>query len=365
MIDLINGGNSQGEVADYIKAKGSLQINKKRPYLGEDGIPLITVLKKGGNPKEPTDYMAVPAINLGMAINTDYTLRPEEWMELDQTLVDLQQEEITGFDYVASKVSKRLNNPMGTTEVKWHSISDSQEAIMTMDGVVRGEGDASHYKENIIPIPIIHADYEINFRKLESSRRLGESIDVTEAAHAGRAVRKYKEDLLFGSGSAYTFGGGSIYGFLNFAHRNQVTLTKAWTDGTKTAAEILTDVKNLRAANYADNFRGPQTLFIPSVWDDVLDNDYDVSGASIMSIRQRILQLANIAAIVSVPRLADDNAVLVQLTTNVVDILTGLDMQNVQWQTEGGMVSKFKVMEIAIPRLKADYDGKAGIAHLA
>ena len=46
MIDLINGGNSQGEVADYIKAKGSLQINKKRPYLGEDGIPLITVLKK-------------------------------------------------------------------------------------------------------------------------------------------------------------------------------------------------------------------------------------------------------------------------------------------------------------------------------
>ena len=104
---------------------------------------------------------------------------------------------------------------------------------------------------------------------------------------------------------------------------------------------------------------------IPVDWNDVLDNDYDVSGASLMTIRERILKLDNISAIVPIDRMADDNAVMIQLTRNVMDILTGGGVQNIQWETEGGMVMKHKVIDITVPRLKSDYEGKTGIAHLA
>jgi hypothetical protein len=48
----------------------------------------------------------------------------------------------------------------------------------------------------------------------------------------------------------------------------------------------------------------------------------------------------------------------------VVELVDGLPIQNIQWDTEGGFMHYFKVLTIQVPRLKADYNGNTGIVIL-
>ena len=36
-----------------------------------------------------------------------------------------------------------------------------------------------------------------------------------------------------------------------------------------------------------------------------------------------------------------------------------------EWQVEGNFLSKFKVVQIAVPQIRSDYAGKSGVVHLA
>jgi hypothetical protein len=294
------------------------------------------------------------------------TLRPLEWRQLDEALTEVSRERLTGFDYIVSKgLTWSLPNAMGTTVLEWHSISDSQEAILSMDGVTRGQGDRVNYKQNFLPIPIMHVDYEINTRVLSVSRNMGNGLDVEEAKNAARRIREMKEDMLFGNKDPYTFGGGNIYSFLNFPERTPVTLAKSWTDPTITPAEILADVVKMKNAAIADLHYGPWTMFIPTAYESILDQDYDVAGASMQTIRERLLKTSGLNDIVTVDRLGADNVLWVEMSTATVQIINGLPLQNIEWQTEGKFVNKYKVIEIAVPRFRSDYYGKSGIVHMA
>ena len=356
-MDLMSRGSGQGEVAAYLQKHSALNVNSMRPYLDNKGRPCITVFGANGKPKK-------------LQVNAA-TLRRDEWKLLDEALMEVRQERITGFDYIVNKgLVKTLNNPMGTTVMEWHSISDSQEAVMTMDGVTRGQGDRSVYKHHYLPIPIMHVDYEINMRALETSRNMGDGFDVTEAQHAARRIREKKESLIF-TDVTYSYGDtdsnsrNSIYSFVNYPDRNEVTLSANWDASGKTAAQIKEDVVRMKDALIAKRFYGPYTLFIPTAYDSILDEDYAVSGSSLMTIRQRLLQINNIEEIVVVDQLPANNVLLVQMTPDVIRIINGLPLQNIQWETEGNFVVKNKVIEIAVPQIRSDFDGRCGIAHLA
>ena len=55
--------------------------------------------------------------------------------------------------------------------------------------------------------------------------------------------------------------------------------------------------------------------------------------------------------------------VMVQMTTDVVREVVGMDITTVQWETKGGMQLNFKVMAILVPQLRADQNGNTGIVH--
>ncbi len=69
--------------------------------------------------------------------------------------------------------------------------------------------------------------------------------------------------------------------------------------------------------------------------------------------------------------LTGTNVVLVQMTSDVVDVIDGIQPTTVQWQTEGGFQTKFKVLAIMVPRVKAtqtDPNGgspQSGVAHFS
>ena len=363
-VDLMSQGQGTGEVARFLQANGRIDPNAMRPYVDpKTGKSWVSVYKGTGDPKDMANYIAVNAYT--------GTLRPDEWKMLDEAVVGVSRERLTGFDYLMSKgLTFNLPNAMGTTVLEWHSASDSQEAILSMDAVTRGQGDRSIFKQHFLPIPIIHADYEINSRVLAVARNAGNGIDTAEAEHAARRIMEMKEDMLF-TDTTYAFGDkgtngrNSIYSLVNYPDRNLVDLTLPWTDSAMSAALILADVVSCKNASIAAKHYGPWTLFIPTAYDPILDEDYSVSGSSLMTIRERILKIAGINDIVVVDTLAADNVLMVQTTPNVVRIINGLPLQNIEWTTEGGMVHKYKVMTIQVPQIRSDYDGNNGITHLA
>ena len=354
MVDLLNKGGGQGPVAQNLQANGSLNIGQMRPYIGKDGQTYVTVYK-GGNPKKKESWLT-------MQVNNKGTLRRDEWRQLDEALLGIAESRLTGTNYLlGAGLRYTLGNAMGTTVLEYHNAGDSLVAELSMDAVTRTKGGRQEFESVFLPIPIIHVDYEINQRVLEASRSLGNPLDASQAERSGRKVMEKQEEMLF-TNTNYKFGGGTIYSFLNFPSRIQKADLTDWSSNAVVGEDIVDDVLEMKQALIDKHQYGPWVIFIPTNFETKLDQDYsDAKGSN--TIRDRVLAINGIDDIVVVDTLPSSNVVMVQKTTDVVRIVQGLALQNIQWQTEGGFVNKFKVISIQVPQLRADQNGNTGIVH--
>ena len=354
-MDFLGKEGGKGQIANYILSNGRLDVGKLRPFMDDNGISYVSVYK-GGDPKKPENYVSLP-------IQTNATLRRDEWKQLDDAILPIARTRLNGIqDLVDNGLVFNLGNAMGTTVLEYHDVSDGMEAVITMDGVTRAQGDRPDFQTKYLPIPIIHVDYEINARVLAASRSLGNPLDTTSAEHAARKVAEKLESMLFTS-TSYTFGGGTIYGYLNAPNRNQVTLSVGWDDSAKTGANIVDEVLSLKQASINAKHYGPWMLYIPTAYDTKLDEDYNTTRGN--TIRERILAIAGIKGVKVVDTLTADNVVLVEMSTETVRLVRGMGIQNVEWETEGKFITKYKVLTIQVPQVRADQDGNSGIVHLA
>jgi hypothetical protein len=355
-IDYIGKEGAQGALASNILANGKMDPGQLRPWIGKDGKAYVTVFK-GGDAKDTKNY-----VNHLVAHGT---LRRDEWKQLDEAVVKISESRTGGVaDLESHGLVYNLGNAMGTTVLEWHDVSDALSAELTMDGIARAQNDRPVYSTNYLPIPIIHADYEINTRTLAASRNMGNPLDTTLAERATRKVALKLEQMLF-TNTSYAFGGGTIYSYTNYTNRNEVTLSLAWDDSSKTAAQILADVIAMKQASIDAYHYGPWMLYIPTSYETVMDEDYSTSGASTQTIRERIEKLGGIKGIKVIDTLTADNVLLVQMTSDVVRLVKGMPIQNIQWDEEGKFINKYKVMTIQVPQIRADQDGNCGITHLA
>lgn len=355
-VDFLGQGQSQGEIANHITANGRLDAGSLRPWLGVDGKAYVTRYT-GGPANKLSSYKAIP-------INTNATLRRDEWKQLDQALLGISESRLGGVqDLIDNGLVYSLGNAMGTTVLEYHDVSDAMEADLTMDGVTRSKGDRVAFSTKYLPIPIIHVDYEINARVLAASRSLGNPLDTTSAERAARKVNAKLEDMLF-TNTTYTFGGGTIYSYINHTDRNTVTLSENWDAAGKTAAEILADVLSMKQSSIDNYHYGPWMLYIPTAYETQLDEDYDTTTPG-TTVRERILKIAGIKGIKVVDTLTANNVLLVQMTSDVVRLVRGMALSNVQWSEEGKFITKYKVMAIQVPQIRSDQAGKSGIVHLS
>jgi len=371
MIDLISNGQAQGEFANHILNNNSrLDPGTMRPYMhfnektGAWGV-YVTAFK-GGDAKNPKNYEARQ-----IQTNTT-TLRKDEWKQLDDAVLSIAETRLSGIaDLVSKGLVYKLGNAMGTTVLEWDDSGDAMEAEMTMDAISRGKNDRVTFQRNSLPIPIIHVDYEINARFLATSRNNGNPIETSSAERAARKVADYVESLLF-TNTTYGWGAlddrsrNSIYSYINFPDRETLTVT-SWTASSKTGVGILNDVLAAKAKLNAAKHYGPYTLYLPSTWELALDEDYVGANpdTSTRTIRDRILAVSNITDIKVVDTLPLNNAVLVQMTPDVVRLVQGMGIQNVQWQTEGNFINRYKVMTIQVPQIRSDRNSKTGICHIS
>jgi hypothetical protein len=370
-VDLIANGQSTGEVANFLQNNGRLDLGAMRPFLAQDKNgnwgPYITSYK-GGDPKKLTSYVTRP-----IQIN-NATLRRDEWKQLDAAILEPSRYRLGGIqDLIDQGLVFNLGNGMGTTILEWHDVSEAGEADVTMDGVTRSRGDRPVFQHNYLPIPIIHMDYEINARALAVSRNMGNGLDTTMAERAARRVQEKLENMLF-TNTTYAFGEtdsrvrNKIYSYLNHPDRNQVGFASVpgahWNDSGSTGKKIVDCVLALKQVSINAYHFGPWMLYIPTAYETTIDGDYDVVSPGI-TIRKRILEIAGIKGIKVIDTLTPDNVLLVQMTPDCVRLVRGMGLQNVEWSTEGNMVTKYKVMTIQVPQIRSDQNGKSGIVHLA
>lgn len=371
-IDLIGNGLVTGEVAGRLVNNGRLDIGRMRPFMAPDKqgnwYAYVSVYR-GGNPKDKKNYSVMP-----LGVNTTATLRRDEWKALDQAILEPSRYRLGGVDDLISRgLTYELGNALGTTVLEWHDVSEAMEAELTMDGITRTKGDRPVYQHNYLPIPIIHVDYEINARVLAASRNLGNPLDTTSAERAARRIMEKVENMLFtdtdyGWGEADSRLRNKIYSYVNHPDRNQVAFTEVpgahWNDSGTSGKDIVDCVLALKQTAIEAYHYGPYMLYIPTKYETVIDGDYDVINPGI-TIRERILKIANILGVKVVDSLPADNVLLVQMTPDVVRMVRGFGLTNVEWSTEGGMVTKYKVMTIQVPQIRSDQNGKSGIVHLA
>jgi hypothetical protein len=361
-IDLLGNGVGSGQVAKMLMANGKLNPGTLKPYVGNDGNSYITYYK-GGNPAHGSSYVT-------QRIQNNATLRRDEWKQLDEALLEVSRQRLGGVDdLVSNGLVYNLGNAMGTTVLEYHDVSDAMEADLTMDGITRSKNDRPDFNYHYLPIPIIHVDYEINTRELAASRNLGNPLDTIDAQLAGRKVSEKLEAMLF-TNTSYSFGEkgsngrNTIYSYINHPDRNLVNLSIAWDASAMTGAGIIQDVLEMKQASINDYHYGPWMLYIPTGYETVLDGDYDSTTPG-TTIRERILKIAGIKGIKVVDTLPANNVLLVQMTSDVVRLVRGMGLQNVEWKSEGNMVTNYKVMTIQVPQIRSDYNKRSGIIHLA
>lgn len=351
-MDFIGHDGVQGNVAQVVA--GGLNVNQMRPYVGRDGKSYITAFK-GGDKKNPANYSAIP-------IQTNATLRRDEWVALDEAVLGISESRLGGIqDLISKGLTYQIGNGMGSTVLEYHDVSDALEAQLSMDGVSRAQGDRPNYTTNYLPLPIIHSDYEMNARVLAASRNMGQPLDTTLAERAARKVNEKLEAMLF-TPRTYAFGGGTIYSYVNHPHRNKVNLTKSWADPTTTGKQIVDDVLRFKQASIDAHHYGPWVLYIPTAYETKMDGDYD-NVRSTDTIRQRILAINGITEVKVIDTLPTDTVLLPQMTSDVIRLVQGMGIQNVEWQTQGGLITKYKVMTIQVPQIRSDQDGNSGIVH--
>lgn len=355
MVDFILNGVAQGNVANRLMAT-DFDTNALRPYIDEDtGRSYITANRRVDGKMRP---VAVPVIN------ANATLLRLEWTLLDEVVIRAALPRLRAVADVRGRgLQFTIPNGMSKTVLQTQAQSDISPASISMDGLADAGADRPVYSLTNLPLPIIHKDFSFSAREIAVSRNGGMPLDLSMAELASRKVAEGAEQLLLGvaNASAYSYGGGSVYGFTNFPSR----MTYALSDPTASGWTPRVTLLNILAMRYLSQQHlhyGPWVLYTSLAWDKYLDDDLSIYKGD-LTLRDRIRRIEGIEDVVTLDYLNGYDAILVQQTTDVVREVVGMDITTVQWETHGGMQLNFKVMCILTPQLRADANGNTGIVH--
>ena len=320
-----------------------------RPFIGDDGRQYLTQNNNGS-------LQAVPVTN------ADATLLYKEWQLLDEVVIRAALPRLRAVADVRGRgLQFTIPNGMAKTVLLTQAQSSVNSATISMDGLADSQGDRPVYNLTNLPLPIIHKDFSFSARQLAVSRNGSMPLDLSMAELSARRVAEGAEQLLLGVAPTYQYGGGTIYGLTNFPNRitkNLSTpLVSAWTP-----RQTLLDVLNMRLLSQQHFHYGPWVLYTSLAWDQYLDDDLSIYKGD-LTLRDRLRRIDGIEDVITLDYLNGYDMLLVQMTTDVVREVVGMDITTIQWETHGGMQLNFKIMCILIPQLRADYNGNTGIIH--
>ena len=354
-MDVILNGKAHGSIAGAL-LQNNLDVNVLRPFIGVDGRQYMTQNHNGV-------LKAVPVVG-----NATATLRKDEWKTLDMAVVKAAKPRLKAVaDLRAAGLTYTIPNGMGKTILETETQSDINDASISMDGMREGANDRPLYELTSLPLPIIHKDFSFTARQIATSRNGGSPLDTTMAELAGRKVAEEAEKLLLGwDGTAdktYTYGGGNVYGYVNFPNRITYNTTDPTASGW-TGSTLIADILAMQQASRNAYHYGPWKLYFGTGWGQYLGDDFKTNSDK--SLVARVKELEDIEYGGTLDYLNGTrqyNILLVQQTSDVARMVIGMDITTVQWESNGGMKQNFKVMAIMVPQLRTDQYDNTGIVH--
>lgn len=295
------------------------------------------------------------------AIQANAFLNREEWEQLDSAVFEMAKQRLNAFqDVVSAGLTKRSS--LSVWNSKWRVASERVQADVTMDFRTRLTQDRTDKYTYSVPLPILSAAYTLGRRELLTARANGTDLETFEAEEASAAVTERAECILLNGETSVVIAGNSIPGYRTLAARDTATAAAYGGGDFGTISNIVPTFTGMLTALAAKRYYGPFKCYIHNTqYYQMLDFYSDGSGQTAL---ERVLSLPQISSVEPNDLLATaGDLLMVQLTRNVVDIEMALSLENRRWEAPDGSAMFFVVMMSAVPRLKTDYEGNAGIAH--
>lgn len=299
-------------------------------------------------------------VNAGLTVNG--VLLEDEWKYFDRTVQQVARERLPSVtDLINRGLTMDLPNAMGVMSIEWERVkSDLLDAEVTMSGLPEATKDRQEFETISMPVPIFHKEFYYNLRHLAAARRNGRMPEVSHAEVATRKVAERIETVLF---HGLQVGGQTIYGLMTEPNRNIGSVTTSWL--TATGEQIIADILRMIDVAMApnNNFEGPYNLYVPTQIANRFGNDYKANSDK--TILSRIMEIKGIQAVIPTSRLTDSNVLLVQTTSDVIQMVDGLQPTMVEWESHGGFQHNFKLFAIMVPRVRSDGFQQSGIVQFA
>lgn len=299
------------------------------------------------------------------ALRTNAALMYDEWKLFDNQVTRIARERLV----LAGELQRRgltypIPNALGVLQLVWQTSGDMEPAEVTMTGLPEADKDVMDFGIASMPIPMIHKEFQLDLRTLTASRRGNMPLDTTMAEIAVRKVAEMVDTIIM-SGLSIATNLGQIYGLINHPNRLTGSVTASW--NTATGAQIVGDIIAMSNALIAKNMFGPYLIFVPTATYTNMSRDYnatanDGSGGTVLN---RILQIPGVEGIMPTNRLTGNNVLMVQMTSDVIQLIEGIQPTMVEWDDRGGFELNFMIFAILLPRVRADYLNQSGIAHFS
>ena len=345
-----------------VREQSKKEIRAQSPFTPDQWEQLDAAVKSTSSREELT-------------ANLPSSLEIDDWIEYANEVRPQHEVEPNAVDYLIGEglsVSADLARYVYVTQQRGIYM----EGETSMNGRARGREDAPAVGLDGIPLPIVHADYEIDSREFQNSQAYGtDDLDTTKAEEATRAVNRKEESILW-DGLDMSIdterGAFSIDGLNEDTDKTVGVSSNGWVND---AQEIISDLKSAH-----DNLEqqegkegkdaGPMPselgahLFVPrAMWGEVTREDYETEATDepVLARIERKFPHLNLQP---APRLDSDSAIMMVNDSRYFQIVTAQGLTNTSWEVDGGMGLRNKVMASRIPYLKAQPDGIAGVARI-
>lgn len=289
-------------------------------------------------------------------------LYEEEIESIDDAVVGAAEERLAGIEDLRQAGLTR-QEPLWVKQATYRKQSDMTGAEISMTGRSRGEADRTERDEGSVPVPIVFKDHELDRRDLEASRATGADLDTMDQEAAGRQVIETLEDLLFNGGGP-EINGNVIEGYTSFPDRNTISkgAGSSWDDLSDLTTILSHVLEMVQAAEDADMGGGDWWLYVPTEFFTPLADDHDSTAG--ISVIDRLRQVPGMQAIRFVDFLDVNNVVLTRATSDVVELVVGNDVDNVEVSSDIDFLVEMKAWAAMAPQLKSTYDNQSGIVHM-
>lgn len=285
---------------------------------------------------------------------------PKDAQELiDRAVVQVGLERlVVAADVMAEIPTFDLPDPLSVMELYWEREAKIGHAIRVMQPAARGERQMPDRKPNRIPIYATTDDFSFNARVLRASQRVGQPIDTSMVQQATRRVNESIEDAMI-NGAGLTVDGNEAPGLLNAPGLNSEAISD-W--NTVSGEVILGEVLAMIDAAQEALYFGPYNLYVGTTIGNALNADF--KAESDKTIRQRLEEIevgGRLLRVRVADRIPANTAVLLQMTSDVVDMVSGQMPTAVSWEDGPGWERFFVVLAFMVPRVKRDYEDRTGI----